>query len=167
MTEVVIAFKGGRAWRKHQQAAKRPPTRRYPARFARQRALAHALHRRLEHGEFADMARQLGFTRARVTLLMDLLLLALEVQEEILFLKLHPGAQPVSERGLREAVLGTVDWEEQRRRWEELRAHLGHVPCPHLRGSVALRLSSILVGKVRLVHPSRECRDHACRAEPG
>lgn len=125
MTEVVIAFQGGRAWRHQQQAAKRPPTRRYPARIARQLALAHALRRRLERGEFADfadMARQLGFTRARVTQLMDLLLLAPEVQEEILFLELPPGAQPVSERGLREAVLGTIDWQEQRRRWEELRA---------------------------------------------
>ncbi len=28
----------------------------------------------------------------------------------------------VSERGLREAVLGTVDWQEQRRRWDGLRA---------------------------------------------
>lgn len=127
MTEVVIAFKGGRAWRRRQQTAKQPPTRRYPARIARQLALAHALRRRLERGEFADfadMARQLGFTRARVTQLMDLLLLAPEVQEEILFLELPPGAQPVSERGLREAVLGTIDWQEQRRRWEGLRREI-------------------------------------------
>lgn len=125
MTEVVIAFKGGRAWREHHQAERRAPARRYPARIARQLALAHALRRRLERGEFADfadMARQLGFTRARVTQLMDLLLLAAEVQEEILFLELPPGAQPVSERGLREALLGTIDWQEQRRRWERLRA---------------------------------------------
>jgi hypothetical protein len=103
VTEVVIAFKAGRAWREHQHTAKRAPDRRYPARIA----------------------RQLGFTRARVTRLMDLLLLAPEVQEEILFLELPPGAQPVSERGLREAVLGTIDWQEQRRRWEGLRAQFG------------------------------------------
>lgn len=128
MTEVVIEFKAGRAWRARQTATKRSPTRRYPARVARQLALAHALRRRLERGEFADfadMARQLGFTRARVTQLMDLLLLAPEVQEEILFLELPPGAQPVSERGLREAVLGTVDWQEQRRRWEGVKAAIG------------------------------------------
>jgi Ankyrin repeat len=41
--------------------------------------------------------------------------------EEVLFLELPPGAQPVSEHGLREAVLGTVDWQE-RRRWDGLRA---------------------------------------------
>jgi hypothetical protein len=72
VTEVVTAFKGRRAWRQHQQAAERAPTRRYPVCIARQ----------LERGEFpdfADMARQLGFTRARVTQLMDLLLLAPEV----------------------------------------------------------------------------------------
>ena len=122
MTKVVIAFEGGRTSRQHQQAAKRPPTRRYPARIARQLALAHSLRRRLERGEFADfadMARQLGFTRARVTQLMDLLLLAPEVQEEIL-LELPPGAQPLSERGLREAVLGTIE-QEQRQRWEGLK----------------------------------------------
>ncbi len=133
MTEVVIAFKGGRAWREHKQAAERPLTRRYPARVARQLALAHALRRRLERGEFvdfADMARQLGFTRARVTQLMDLLLLAPEVQEEILFLELPPGAQPVSERGLREAVLGTIDWQEQRRRWDGLKGELPTVAAP-------------------------------------
>lgn len=124
MSEVVIPFKAGRTWRAKQAAAKRAE-RRYPARVARQLALAHALRRRLDAGEFvdmADMARALGFTRARVTQLMDLLLLAPEVQEDILFLEVPPGAQPVSERGLREAVLGTLDWQEQRRRWEGLRA---------------------------------------------
>jgi len=35
-------------------------------------------------------------------------------------------AQPVSERGLREAVLGTIDWQEQRRRWEGLKAGNQH-----------------------------------------
>ena len=124
MTEVVIAFKGGRAWREHQQAAKRPPTRRYPARIARQLALSHALRRRLERGEFADMVRQLGFTRARVTQPMDLLLLAPEVQEELLFLEVPPGKQPLSERRLREGVLKTLDWDEQRGLWRRLRESL-------------------------------------------
>jgi hypothetical protein len=127
VTEVVIAFQGGRAWRQHQQAAKRPPTRLYPARIARQLALAHALRRRLERGEFADfadMARQLGFTRARVTQLMDLLLLAPEVQEEILFLELPRGAQPMSEA--RPARGGARDdrLAEQRRRREAIRGSL-------------------------------------------
>lgn len=37
------------------------------------------------------------------------------------------GAQPVSERGLREAVLGTIDWQEQRRRWEGLKGRLASI----------------------------------------
>ncbi|WP_426744680.1 hypothetical protein VZQ01_23875 [Myxococcus faecalis] len=61
---------------------------------------------------------------------MDLLLLAPEVQEELLFLERPPGAQPVSERGLREAVLGTVDWQEQRRQWEGLKGGLPTVAAP-------------------------------------
>jgi hypothetical protein len=31
----------------------------------------------------------------------------------------------VSERGLREAVVGTIDWQEQRQRWEGLKAGIG------------------------------------------
>jgi ParB-like chromosome segregation protein Spo0J len=122
VTEVVIAFKGGRAWRQHQQAAKRPPTRRYPARVARQLALAHALQRRVDDGEFtdyADMARALGFSRARVSQIMDLLLLAPAIQEEILFLEVAPGAQPISERALRK-VCRHIEWPSQRRVWAEI-----------------------------------------------
>ncbi len=70
------------------------------------------------------MARHLGFTRARVTQFMALLLLEPEVQEEILFLGLPPGAQPLSECGVREAGLGTIDWQEQRRRWEGLKREI-------------------------------------------
>jgi hypothetical protein len=44
--------------------------------------------------------------------------------QRILFFELPPGAQPVNERGLREAVLGTVDWQEQRRRWDGLKREI-------------------------------------------
>jgi hypothetical protein len=104
-------------------AAARPP-RRYPARIARQLALAHALQRRVDAGEFADyadMARALGFSRARITQLMDLLLLAPDIQHEILHLEVPPGAQPISERALRETVLKSLDWGEQRREWAAIR----------------------------------------------
>jgi hypothetical protein len=53
---------------------------------------------------------------------MDLLLIAPEILEEILFLELPAGAQPVSERSLREALCRSVDWSEQRRAWEVLKA---------------------------------------------
>jgi hypothetical protein len=69
--------------------------------------------------------RTLGFTRARITQIVDLLLLASEIQAETLFLELPPRQQPISERALRRAVLRSLDRIEQRRAWEELRASLG------------------------------------------
>ncbi len=121
MDNAVVAF--GTKSRKRAAAAR--AVRRYPARVARQLALAHALQRRVDDCEFADyadMARALGFTRARVTQLMDLLLLATDIQEEILFLEVAPGAQPISERALRDGVLRSLDWNKQRRAWDRLRA---------------------------------------------
>ncbi len=132
MTEISVAFEPkvrARA-RLAAEAAAKPP-RRYPARIARQLALAHALQHRVDSGEFADyatMARALGFTRARVTQLMDLLLLAPDLQAEILFLEVPPGEQPISERRLRATVLKSLDWQDQRRRWAELRATLAVLP---------------------------------------
>ncbi len=104
-------------------ATARAPCR-YPARIARQVALAHALQRHVDAGEFAeyaDMARGLGFTRARLAQPMDLLLLAPDIQHEILHLQVAPGAQPISEPALREGVVRSLDWTEQRRAWSSLR----------------------------------------------
>jgi hypothetical protein len=98
--------------------------RRYPARIARQLALAHALQRRVDAGEFADyaaMARAFGFTRARISQIMDLLLLAPDIQAEILQLEVEPGAQPLSERALRKVLRSPV-WEEQRREWAKVKS---------------------------------------------
>lgn len=125
MTEVAVAFVPKKRAREQHRAAVATTVRRYPARIARQLALSHALQRRVGSGEFADyasMARDLGFTRARVTQLMDLLLIAPDIQEEILFLEVPPGDQPISERWLRDTVLKSLDWGEQRRRWTELGA---------------------------------------------
>ena len=126
MNEIAVAFEPkvrARARRAAEAAAQ--PLRRYPARVARLLALAHALQRRVDAGEFADyasMSRALGFTRARVTQLMDLLLLASDIQTEILFLECPPGEQPISERRLRDTALKSLDWREQRNRWAALRA---------------------------------------------
>jgi hypothetical protein len=119
VTGGLVAF--GTKSRKRAAAAR--AERRFPARIARQLALAYALQRRVDAGEFADyadMARALGFTRARVTQIMDLLLLAADIQEEILFMEIEPGAQPISERALRDHVLKSLDWVEQRRRWAQV-----------------------------------------------
>jgi hypothetical protein len=49
-----------------------------------------------EFADYADKARALGFTRARFTQIMDLLLFAADIQEEILHVEVVPGAQLVS-----------------------------------------------------------------------
>jgi hypothetical protein len=71
-------------------------------------------------GEFvdhADLARALGFMRARVSQLMNLLLLAPDIQEEILFLEAPPRTPGPTEHSLR-CVVATLDWDEQRRRFQ-------------------------------------------------
>ena len=125
MTEIAVSFEPRAHARARRALEESTKPARYPARVARQLALAHALQRRVDGGEFADhasMARALGFTRARVSQLMDLLLLAPDIQEEILALELPPGEQPFGERVLRERVLTSLHWGEQRRYWSELKA---------------------------------------------
>jgi hypothetical protein len=66
----------------------------------------------------AELAGVLGFTRARVTQLMDLTLLAPDIQEEILIAEVEPGRDVVTERA--RAVVRTGDWGAQRERWPSL-----------------------------------------------
>jgi hypothetical protein len=70
-----------------------------PSRAARLLALAHHIERLIDEGAlsgYADAARVLGVTRARMTQVMDLLLLPPAVQEGVL-----TGAVRASERRLR------------------------------------------------------------------
>jgi hypothetical protein len=93
----------------------------HPARVARLLALAHDIEARIEAGEYhdyADVARAHGLTRARLTQVMNLLLLAPSIQEEILHLDVLPGREPISERHLRR-VLKSLVWEEQVVVWKE------------------------------------------------
>ena len=90
------------------------------AREGRQDArLAHHLQWAIERGDVPDaatVARRLGLTRARVSQLLDLCLLAPDLQERVLELDAVDGAEPVSERALR-AVAHAGSWEEQRVAW--------------------------------------------------
>jgi hypothetical protein len=102
-----------------------------PLRVARMLALAHeceALITARVVADRAELAGVLGFTRARVTQLMDLTLLAPDIQEEILVAEVEPGRDVVTERALR-AIVSQADWTEQRSRWRG-------------QGSSALRASS-------------------------
>ncbi len=100
------------------------PSGRVP-RVARMLALAHKIDGKIRAGELrdlADAARELGLTRARVTQIANLLLLAPEIQAAILELPLIiKGRDPISERQLR-PIVAEPDWQRQMELWNEVKA---------------------------------------------
>ena len=66
--------------------------------------------------DYAELSRLGGVTRARMTQIMQLLDLAPDIQEQILFL---PRSHGINERNLR-PVLRRIDWTEQRRLFQHL-----------------------------------------------
>ena len=95
-------------------------------RIARLLALAHKLDGLVRQGAIADyaaLARLGHVSRARITQIINLLYLAPDIQEEILFLSPNRrGRDPIHLRQL-QAIAGILDWPEQRARWRELRRH--------------------------------------------
>jgi hypothetical protein len=94
-----------------------PELRRIP-RVARLMALAIKFQDMVDRGEvrdYADLARLGYVTRARVTQIMNMLLLAPEIQEELL----NPDSvgRQFHERHLRE-IASLVAWRDQRRSWQ-------------------------------------------------
>ena len=88
-------------------------------------ALAIKFQDMVDRGEvrdYADLARLGYVTRARLTQIMNLLLLAPDIQLEILEL----GGQPVPQAAIAERHLRPlekiVDWEHQRQAWMKLSA---------------------------------------------
>ena len=68
----------------------------------------------------SELARLVHVTQPRMTQIMNLLHLAPDIQEEILFLpSIVEGRDPIHEHMLRE-IVACVDWREQRRRWRIL-----------------------------------------------
>jgi len=103
------------------QRATVPAKGRIP-RLARLLALAHRIDALVQAGELrdlADAARILGLTRARVTQIMNLLLLAPEIQAEILELPPTMGRDVVTERQLR-PIVAEPDWSRQFVLWRQL-----------------------------------------------
>jgi hypothetical protein len=95
-----------------------------PSRVAQMLALAHAMRRLLDQGAVyghGDLAVIAGVTRPRVTQLLDLTLLAPDIQEELLFAHRLPGREMVTERTLR-AIVRCLGWTEQRCRWRSMRS---------------------------------------------
>jgi len=91
-------------------------------------ALAIRFEGLITRGEVRDYAELscLGHvSRARVTQIMNLLNLAPDIQEEILFLpRTVEGADPIVERHVR-PIMAEVNWEEQRRIWKGYKGQLG------------------------------------------
>ena len=117
-----VAFGRGR-----RVAGESAPLRRAPGRLPRvvlQLALAHEIDRRLRTGEIPDLAtvaRRASLTRARVTQILGLLLLAPDIQEAILSLPpFTRGRDPLPERALRPLV-AEPNWSAQRRLWARFR----------------------------------------------
>jgi len=105
---------GGRKVLRDGPALAPVPTGRVP-RISRLLALAHRYQGMLDRGEvasMADIARLGRISRARVTQIMDLLLLAPDIQEEILFL---PVRDAITLREMRR-LCAVVEWSEQRER---------------------------------------------------
>jgi hypothetical protein len=99
-----------------------PPTVRRPAKIARMLALAHHIQRAIEAGVFLDrasVADRVRLTRARVTQLLDLLLLAPDIQSAVLDLQAIDGVEPIAEHSLR-PLTRPMSWDEQRALWSNL-----------------------------------------------
>lgn len=70
--------------------------------------------------DYAELARLAHVTRARITQIMNLRLLAPDIQEAILFLApVEQGRDPILLRQLQPIALA-ADWRKQRRTWSEL-----------------------------------------------
>ena len=105
--------------------ARRPthaPTGRVP-RVARLLALAHKIDGMIARGELRDLAyaaEVLGLTRARMTQIANLILLAPQIQEAILDLPpVTNRRDPITERALRPLVAEHI-WERQLELWRKI-----------------------------------------------
>lgn len=124
-----VHFRHGRGQRKVLAEGQAPEKKFLPLgsvpRLARLMALALRLEKLVRSGEVADYAdiAQLGHvTRARVTQIMNLLNLAPDIQEEILFLpRTEHGRDPIRERIVR-PITAVMDWRKQRKMWAAVKS---------------------------------------------
>jgi len=112
----------GRKVMKQGERPKRKPLGSVP-RISRLMALAIRMEKLVREGQvadYADLARLAHVTRARITQIMNLLHLAPDIQEAILFLPRTDGSRAaIAERHLR-PIAAVIDWRKQRRMWKKL-----------------------------------------------
>jgi hypothetical protein len=138
-TGATVAFhvhirKGERGRRRMRKGAPKPPKPVELGHIPRiSRLMALAIHydgliRKGIMRDYAEIARLGGVSRARVSQIMDLLNLAPEIQEEILFLPRVVGKEEVTERQTRPVV--TQDgWEAQMKVWSTFPSLCGVQPA--------------------------------------
>ncbi len=114
MSKLTVTYKIKAKRRKPQKKPDAPPpekpSTRPVSRAARMLALAHYVERLVDQGaveSYAEAARQLGVSRARMSQILNLLNLPPRVQEGLLLGDLH-----LSERRIR-AVAAEAEWEGQ------------------------------------------------------
>ena len=115
------------------------PAGRVP-RVSRLMALAIRLDQLVRTGvvaDYATLARLGHVSRARVSQIMNLLLLAPDIQEALLFLPpTQRGHDPLHLRQL-QRLAALLDWRQQRRLWWQLQGHAGSQPPGEPRLSTA------------------------------
>ena len=102
----------------HLKATPRPVLPPQPPRIARLLALAHRLEQEVRRGEtdLAGIARRYGLTRARVSQLLNLTLLAPAIQAELVQLQ----GREVTERAIR-TLSREPRWRDQIARWHRIK----------------------------------------------
>jgi hypothetical protein len=123
MVEDKVVFRrAGKGGRKVLERAKKLPTKRVP-RLSKLMALAIRFEGLVRTGyaqDYAELARLGGVTRARITQIMNLLLLAPQIQEEILFLhEMWQGRDKLVLRML-QPIAQELNWTRQLEIWSKL-----------------------------------------------
>jgi hypothetical protein len=92
-------------------------------RVSRLMALAIRLEQMLRSGEIPDLtelARIANVTQPRMSQILNLNMLAPEIQEELLFLHPVQAGKPAIHEKLLRPITSHVDWDAQRQRWREV-----------------------------------------------